>query len=147
MRQEVIKELELITDEEKRVLSGEKQQVVWDIYSTKDRFEGERIEMEAGDILFLNKEAKHSIEEAGIHDIGLNFMALPEFFDIPLGMLNKDNILADFLVSVLRNTDTDSKYLYFKLGHEPIVDNLIERETAISNRFTRRDSGFSLLYK
>lgn len=173
MRQEVIKELELITDEEKRVLSGEKQQVVWDIYSTKDRFEvdakrlikkgeylsvrkhcrfvdfpehghnyieifyvcqgtivnwieGERIEMEAGDILFLNKEAKHSIEEAGIHDIGLNFMALPEFFDIPLGMLNKDNILADFLVSVLRNNDTDSKYLYFKLGHEPTVDNLME---------------------
>lgn len=39
MRQEVIKELELITDEEKRVLSGEKQQVVWDIYSSKDKFE------------------------------------------------------------------------------------------------------------
>ena len=51
--------------------------------------------MEVGDILFLNKEVKHSIEEAGIHDIGLNFMALPEFFDIPLGMLNKDNILAE----------------------------------------------------
>ncbi len=29
MRQEIIKELELITDEEKRFLSGEKQQVVW----------------------------------------------------------------------------------------------------------------------
>ena len=39
MRQEIIKELELITDEEKRVLSGEKQQVVWDIYSSKDKFE------------------------------------------------------------------------------------------------------------
>ena len=173
MRQEVIKELELITDEEKRVLSGEKQKVVWDIYSSKDKFEvdakrlirqgeylsvrkhcrfvdfpehghnyieilyvcqgtianwieGERIVMEAGDILFLNKEVKHSIEEAGIHDIGLNFMALPEFFDIPLGMLNKDNILAEFLVSVLRNNDTGSKYLYFKLGHEPVVDNLME---------------------
>ncbi len=173
MREEVIKELELITDEEKRVLSGEKQKVVWDIYSSEDKFEvdakrlirqgeylsvrkhcrfidfpehghnyieilyvcqgtianwieGERIVMEVGDILFLNKEVKHSIEEAGIHDIGLNFMALPEFFDIPLGMLNKDNILAEFLVSVLRNNDTGSKYLYFKLGHEPVVDNLME---------------------
>ena len=35
MREEVIKELELITDEEKRVLSGEKQKVVWDIYHQK----------------------------------------------------------------------------------------------------------------
>ena len=39
MREEVIKELELITDEEKRVLSGEKQKVVWDIYSSEDKFE------------------------------------------------------------------------------------------------------------
>ena len=76
MRQEVIKELELITDEEKRVLSGEKQQVVWDIYSSKDKFEVDAkrlIKQYTMGLVFLqiiNRiETAHKNTQLNYHDI------------------------------------------------------------------------------
>ena len=51
-------------------------------------------------ILFMNQAVRHSIQKTGLDDIGINFIILPEFFDIPLTMMKNDreNVLAEFLL-------------------------------------------------
>ena len=57
---------------------------------------GTKIVMKKGDILLLNQQVKHSVKKAEYDDVGINLIALPEFFDIPLRMLQGDNVLAHF---------------------------------------------------
>lgn len=82
--------------------------------------------MQKGDMLLLNQHVRHAIKRAGYHDVGINFIALPEFFDIPLRMLKNDNILADFLVSTLRQSEPAEHYLLFRLGENDAIANLME---------------------
>ena len=37
----------------------------------------------------LNQYVEHAIHRAEFEDIGINFIALPEFFEIPLGIFRK----------------------------------------------------------
>lgn len=46
----------------------------------------------------LNQHVVHSIKRAEYEDIGINFIALPEFFEVPLSMLNEKNVLAEFII-------------------------------------------------
>lgn len=86
----------------------------------------EEIVLNAGDMLFLNQYAEHAIKKSGEKDIAINFLALPEFFDVPLHMMHDNNVIADFLVSVLRSKHSDAHYLVFHIGDEPVVENLME---------------------
>ena len=61
----------------------------------------DRIVLEAGDLLFLSQSATQEILPAGKDDIAVNFIILPEFFDRPLSMIERDNVLRDFLISTL----------------------------------------------
>lgn len=88
--------------------------------------DGGELIMEKGDMLLLNQYVSHGIKRAEYHDIGINFIALPEFFDIPLQMLKNDNILADFLVSTLRQSELSAHYLLFRLGENAAIENLME---------------------
>lgn len=90
--------------------------------------DGEEIEMASGDILFMNKYVKHSIKKTGADDIGINFIILPEFFDIPLVMLKADkaNPLADFLLSTLKIEDKKPRHLHFKTAGNRAVENLMD---------------------
>ena len=88
--------------------------------------EGKELVMKPGDILFLNQYARHGIRRAGQEDIGINFIALPEFFDIPLSMLHEDNILADFLVNTLRTSQVSAEYLLFSPKDNRAIENLME---------------------
>lgn len=88
--------------------------------------EGKEIVMQKGDMLLLNQHVKHSVKKAGFDDVGINFIALPEFFDIPLKMLRENNVLADFLVKTLRQNYKKSGYLLFKLEGDSAVENLME---------------------
>ena len=54
-----------------------------------------------GDLLFLNQNVYHEILPAGEGDIAVNFIILPEFFDRPISMIERENILRDFLISTL----------------------------------------------
>ena len=49
--------------------------------------DGKALSMQAGDLLLMNQYVKHSVKRAKLNDIGINFIALPEFFDIPLQMI------------------------------------------------------------
>ena len=74
----------------------------------------------------LNQQVVHSIKKADYQDIGINFIALPEFFEIPLSMLGEENVLARFVTGVFRQKDPVSHYLLFRLQENEQVENLME---------------------
>lgn len=92
--------------------------------------DGKEVTMQKGDMLLLNQHVQHGVKKAGYDDIGINFIALPEFFDIPLQMLKEKNVLAEFLVDTLRQNNPVSHYLLFRLEEDPAIENLMENMIA-----------------
>lgn len=88
--------------------------------------EAERILLKEGDLLFLNQNATQEILPAGEEDIAVNFIILPEFFDRAFSMIERENILYDFLVSSLSQDSSYSSYLHFQAKDILPVQNLIE---------------------
>lgn len=86
----------------------------------------ERITLQEGDLLFLNQNATQEILPAEENDIAVNFIILPEFFDHAFSMIEKENILHDFLISVLSQDSSRSSYLHFQAQDILPVQNLIE---------------------
>ena len=48
---------------------------------------GEQIRLEAGELLFMNRFVRHSIDSCGAEDVALNFIVQPEVFDFALEMV------------------------------------------------------------
>ena len=46
--------------------------------------DGSELTLHKGDLLMLNQYVEHAIHRAEYEDIGINFIALPEFFEVPL---------------------------------------------------------------
>lgn len=80
----------------------------------------------AGDVLFLNQNAYQEIMPAGLDDIAVNFIVLPEFFDSVFPMLDEENILRNFIIGNLRQDSGRIDYLHFKVADVLPVQNLIE---------------------
>lgn len=88
--------------------------------------EDKELVLKKGDILLLNQHVEHGIKRAEYGDIGINFIALTEFFELPLAMLNEKNVLADFLIGTLRQKNPVPHYLLFRLNENVQVENLME---------------------
>lgn len=88
--------------------------------------DGKVLSMKEGDLLLMNQHVKHSVKRADLGDIGINFIALPEFFDIPLQMMRRQNVIADFLLGTLRQNYTVPQYLLFQLKDQKYISNLME---------------------
>lgn len=88
--------------------------------------ENKKTTLRQGELLFFNQHSYHEILPAGKNDIGINFIVLPEFFDEVLPMLNKENVLSDFIVSTLRKNADDAAYLHYKVADVLPIQNLIE---------------------
>ena len=87
---------------------------------------GKEVVIEAGELLFLNQFTRHEILPAGKNDIAINFMILPEFFDVAYTMAGSNNILADFLVHVLRQNEEKGEYLHFRVAEVLQIQHLLE---------------------
>ena len=87
---------------------------------------GPPLTLEAGELLFLNQHATHQVERAGMEDVGVNFIVLPQFFDFALELTGTHNVLGNFLLSGLRQGGGGISYLHFKVAGEPAVQNLVE---------------------
>lgn len=87
---------------------------------------GKQVVIEAGELLFLNQFTRHEILPAGKNDIAINFMILPEFFDVAYTMAGSNNVLADFLVNVLRQNEGKGEYLHFRVAEVLQIQNLLE---------------------
>ena len=79
-----------------------------------------------GDLLFLNQYATQEIYPAGEHDLAVNFIILPEFFDKTLPVMERENVLRDFLISSLSQNSELKSYLHFQAKDIVPVQNLIE---------------------
>ncbi len=88
--------------------------------------EGKTVEVCQGELLFLNQYTKHEILPSAMDDLAVNFIVLPEFFDVALRMIGKDNVLADFLVNTLRQNQEKGEYLHFKVAGILQIQNLME---------------------
>ena len=172
MQRQLLDQLKKITEEERRILSGEAR-VDRDLYTSGEDFtvdsrkmleegkliavrthtrfvhfplhrhnyieviyvcqgsitniiDGRRVVVNEGDLLFLNQYSQHEILPAGEYDIAINFMILPEFFDVACSMAGRDNVLADFLVNVLRQDQERGEYLHFRVADVLQIQNLLE---------------------
>ena len=88
--------------------------------------DGKRVKIHKGELLFLNQYSRHEIFPAGENDIAINFMVLPEFFDTAYEMAGSNNVLADFLVNMLRKDEERGEYLHFKVAEVLQIQNLLE---------------------
>ncbi len=96
--------------------------------TVKHIIDGKTLFVRAGDVLFMNQHIQHAVMETSAEDMGINFIILPEFFDIPLSMLGnqKNNILSEFLISTLRIDDNRPQYILFRTAENEAVQNLFE---------------------
>lgn len=85
-----------------------------------------KVVLQEGELLFLNQNAYQEIEPAGLHDVAINFIVLPEFFDMTFSMLPEENALRSFLVGTLRYDTASSDYLHFQVSDILPIQNLIE---------------------
>lgn len=102
---------------------------------------GDTVELRKGELLFLNQNATQEILPAGEHDIAVNFIILPEFFDQALLMIGEErNLIRDFIIGCLRGEDDQVNYLHFKIADVLPIQNLIENLiwTIMNNQQNKR---------
>ncbi len=86
----------------------------------------ERIVLREGDLLFLNQNVYHEILPAAEGDIAVNFIILPDFFKQPVSMIERENVLRDFLISAISGERAISDYLHIQAKGIVPVENLME---------------------
>lgn len=85
-----------------------------------------QVVLHAGELLFLNQNASQEILPAREQDVAVNFIVLPEFFDVALSMMGEENVLRDFIVGSLRTDTSKAGYMHFKVADILPVQNLVE---------------------
>ena len=93
---------------------------------TKHIVNGTKIVLKQGELLMLGQHARQEIEPAGEHDLAVNFIVRPDFFQGILSFLgNEETPLRRFILNCLSG-DTETGYLYFRVADVLPVQNLIE---------------------
>lgn len=82
--------------------------------------------LQEGDLLLLSQSACHEIFPAGETDVAVNFIILPEFFQRPISMIERENVLRDFLLSTISGETGVFSYLYVSAKGIVPVENLME---------------------
>lgn len=86
---------------------------------------GDPVTLRAGELLFLGRGASHEIEQAGLEDIAVNFIVLPQFFDTALELIGPDNMLGRFIADSVSHTGALDSLLFHVADVLP-VQNLVE---------------------
>lgn len=88
--------------------------------------DNKQVVLKQGEILLLNQHSWHEIKKATIDDIAINLVILPEFFDMIYTMIGYNNVIADFLISILKLDERKGEYLLFKVADVLQIQNLME---------------------
>lgn len=96
--------------------------------STTHIINGKEIVLNSGELLFLNQNAYQEILPASENDIAVNFIVLPEFFDVAFSMINTkdENILRKFMINSLTKEKSGIDFLHFLVSDILPVQNLVE---------------------
>lgn len=84
------------------------------------------LELRTGELLFLGKGCTHEVMPAGLDDIGVNFIVLPEFFQTAFRMMEGKSVLSDFVIGNLTGKYEKMPYLCFHVADVLPVQNLLE---------------------
>ncbi len=114
--------------------------------------DGTAITVHAGEILLFGCNARHAIDRAEQGDLAVNFIVLPEFFDVALEMVGQHNVLGRFLICALQE-QASVPYLHFRvqdiapiqLVMESLVVSLRQPDLA-SRRIDRTAMGLLFLH-
>ena len=88
---------------------------------------GKKIQLNPGELLFLNQGATHEIFKAGENDVAVNFIMLPDFLATALTALGEGQTpLRRFLVDCLCGRNADPGYLHFQVSEIKPIQNLVE---------------------
>lgn len=79
-----------------------------------------------GELLLLGKGCRHEILPAGIDDIGINFIVLPEFFYTAFHMMEGKSVLSDFIIDNLTGKCEKMPFLCFHVADVLPIQNLLE---------------------
>lgn len=79
-----------------------------------------------GDLLFLNQNTAHEIMPTGADDLAVNFIILPQFFSRPISMIERENVLRDFLLAALSGAVESTGCLHIRAKGLVPVENLLE---------------------
>ncbi|OKP94251.1 AraC family transcriptional regulator [Paenibacillus sp. P46E] len=99
--------------------------------------QGQRFKLTAGDLIILNKNVEHSIDQVGKEDILINFLAKNEFFDSAfIYKILGDNVMGKTIASILTNETRDNKFLLFRTAEHWQIRQTIQNILceAIDNR-------------
>lgn len=95
--------------------------------TTTHIIDGHTLTLKEGDLLFMNQHAQQEILPAGEHDIAVNFIILPPFFDSVLHDIGDEpSALRDFVISCLTEKNMGGNYLYFDVAGILPIQNLME---------------------
>lgn len=84
-----------------------------------------RIALRSGDIILLNKHARHAIERADISDIGINFIVSSDIIESVLRKFGGSKDFSVFLADNLRE-DGRAAYRVYRIADSLPAENLIE---------------------
>lgn len=88
---------------------------------------GKKLLLRQGDLLFLNQKATHAAQKAGVGDIAVNLIILPEFFVTALSVIGEEETpLRRFLVDCLCDQNIGADYLHFSVSDAVPIQNLVE---------------------
>lgn len=89
--------------------------------------DGKSIRLKPGELLFLGQKAVHEVCPAGLEDIAVNFIVLPEFFSGTLSAIGQEaTLLRQFLLDCLFRQSAGPSYLHFQVADDRPIQNLAE---------------------
>lgn len=103
--------------------------------------EGDTLTLHEGDILLMNRHARHEIMPCGRDDLAVNIIILPEFFSWSSVSYDRESALRDFVIASLSEKKRHSDYLIYHtkgfLSVENLTENLIWTLTEHSDDMNR----------
>lgn len=88
--------------------------------------DGDTLFLSEGDILLMNRHARHEIMPCSGDDIAINLIILPEFFSRSDISYDRENVLRSFIISSLSDKKRNSDYLLYHTKGIIAVENLLE---------------------
>ncbi len=88
--------------------------------------DGDTLFLSEGDILLMNRHARHEIMPCSADDIAVNLIILPEFFSRSDISYDRENVLRSFIISSLSDKKRNSDYLLYHTKGIIAVENLME---------------------
>lgn len=90
--------------------------------SIHQTIEGENLEIKKGEIILLDMNVEHSIEEAEVDDIAINVLIKKEFFDwMFLSQIAYNDLISNFVVKALYGKGDIKQYIHFKTSENDRV--------------------------